>query len=91
MSLSQLDILNEVAADAGIDLQEFLDEQASYALIQLQVSETISVGEVTLHSSKEQAEAAGVTKYGEYEEDDYGRHSTDDGDPVYQVRPVTRL
>lgn len=62
-----------------------------YALVELQVSETISVGEVTLHETEEAAIAAGREKYDaqDCEEDEYGRYvDPESGDAVFQVVPV---
>ena len=64
-----------------------------HVLVFFVVNETTCVGDVFLHESKENAEAAGVVFCEELdlelEQDEYGRYCTDDGDPVYQVRPLS--
>ena len=62
-----------------------------FALVQLKESETISVGEVTLHPSEDAAIEAGIEKYEAEgcEEDSYGRYvDPESGEAVFQVCPV---
>lgn len=74
-----------------------------FALVFLAVDGTIYVESVSLHETKTEAFKVGFEKYGEIcieysdeeeidndlDQDDFGRYCNSDGEPVFQVVPVS--